>query len=59
MQFAALPQPDASYDVALSACRALSFKGVQDSGLNLYFRPDVAGRCAAGVAQTMLNNIEI
>ncbi|CAM3172505.1 hypothetical protein DESA109040_00775 [Deinococcus saxicola] len=37
----------------------LSFKVMQDGGLTLYFRPDVAGRFAAGAAQTMLNNIRI
>jgi hypothetical protein len=42
-----------------AAAGLLSFKVMQDGGLTLYFRPDVAGRFAAGVAQTMLNNIEI
>ncbi|WP_051668733.1 LGFP repeat-containing protein [Deinococcus frigens] len=37
----------------------LSFKVMKDGGLTLYFRPDVAGRFAAGLAQTMLNNIQI
>ncbi len=37
----------------------LSFKVMQDGGLTLYFRPDVAGRFAAGVAQNMLNSIQI
>ncbi|WP_226342662.1 LGFP repeat-containing protein [Deinococcus sp. AJ005] len=37
----------------------LSFKVMKDSGLTLYFRPDVAGRFAAGAAQTMLNDIRI
>lgn len=42
-----------------AAAGLLSFKVMKDGGLTLYFRPDVAGRFAAGVAQTMLNNIGI
>lgn len=42
-----------------AAAGLLSFKVMKDGGLTLYFRPDVAGRFAAGVAQGMLDNIEI
>lgn len=37
----------------------LSFKVMKDGGLTLYFRPDVAGRFAAGAAQTLLNDLRI
>jgi hypothetical protein len=52
-----------SHPVALgrvpAAAGLLSFKVMQDGGLALYFRPDVAGRFAAGVAQGLLDHLEL
>lgn len=42
-----------------AAAGLLSFKVLKDGGLKLYFRPDTAGKFAAGVAQGTLNNLNI
>ncbi len=42
-----------------AAAGLLSFKVMQDGGLTLYFRPDVAGRFAVGAAQDLLDHMQL